>query len=110
VVFVGGSLVTHGGQNLLEPAAQGCAILCGPHTANFARIAEDMAAIGALRRVGDVAELTAGVEALLNDATLRAPMGEAAAAYATTQSEVLDRVFAALSKSLARAAGASPRP
>jgi 3-deoxy-D-manno-octulosonic-acid transferase len=52
VVFVGGSLVPHGGQNLLEPAAQGCAILCGPHTMNFARIADDLAAAGALRRGG----------------------------------------------------------
>jgi 3-deoxy-D-manno-octulosonic-acid transferase len=110
VVFVGGSLVAHGGQNLLEPAAQGCAILCGPHTTNFARIAEDLAAVGALRRVGDMAELAADVESLLDDATLRARMGDAAAAYAMTQTEVLDRVFAALSNSLSRAAGASPRP
>jgi 3-deoxy-D-manno-octulosonic-acid transferase len=110
VVFVGGSLVTHGGQNLLEPAAQGCAILCGPHTTNFARIAEDMAAAGALRRVGDVAELASNVERLLDDAALRRPMGEAAAAYATTQTEVLDRVFAALGPALSRAAGTSPRP
>src|SRR3546814_907857 len=33
VVFVGGSLVAHGGQNLLEPAKLDCAILAGPHPA-----------------------------------------------------------------------------
>ena len=36
VVFVGGSLIPHGGQSILEPAAAGCSIITGPHTHNFA--------------------------------------------------------------------------
>jgi 3-deoxy-D-manno-octulosonic-acid transferase len=35
VVFVGGSFVTRGGQNVLEPAAQGKPVLFGPHMENF---------------------------------------------------------------------------
>jgi 3-deoxy-D-manno-octulosonic-acid transferase len=35
LVFVGGSFVTRGGQNVLEPAAQGKPILFGPHMENF---------------------------------------------------------------------------
>ena len=35
VVFVGGSLVTRGGQNILEPAGQGKPVLFGPHMENF---------------------------------------------------------------------------
>lgn len=35
VVYVGGSLVPHGGHNILEPAAHGKAILVGPHMFNF---------------------------------------------------------------------------
>ncbi len=35
LVFVGGSFVTRGGQNLLEPAAQGKPVLFGPHMENF---------------------------------------------------------------------------
>jgi len=34
--FIGGSLVPHGGQNPLEPAHLGCAVMAGPHTHNFA--------------------------------------------------------------------------
>ncbi len=35
VVFVGGSFITRGGQNILEPAAQGKPVLFGPHMENF---------------------------------------------------------------------------
>ena len=35
VAFVGGSLIDHGGQNLLEPSAQSLALLSGPSLRNF---------------------------------------------------------------------------
>ncbi len=35
IVFVGGSLIPHGGQSILEPAAAGKAIVTGFHTFNF---------------------------------------------------------------------------
>lgn len=35
IVFVGGSLIPHGGQSIFEPAASGRVIVTGPHTANF---------------------------------------------------------------------------
>lgn len=35
IAFVGGSLVEHGGQNPIEPARLGCAILHGPNVTNF---------------------------------------------------------------------------
>lgn len=35
LVFVGGSFVRRGGQNVLEPAAQGRPVLFGPHMENF---------------------------------------------------------------------------
>src|SRR5690606_8141479 len=46
IAFIGGSLVPHGGQNLLEAAKLNCAILQGPHTANFAAIVAEMQAAG----------------------------------------------------------------
>ncbi len=38
IVFIGGSLIRHGGQNPIEPAKLGAAILHGPHVWNFAEI------------------------------------------------------------------------
>jgi 3-deoxy-D-manno-octulosonic-acid transferase len=35
IVFVGGSLIPHGGQSVLEPALEGKAIVTGPYTHNF---------------------------------------------------------------------------
>ena len=35
---MGGSLIPHGGQNPIEPAKFGAAILHGPHVSNFAEI------------------------------------------------------------------------
>jgi len=34
-VFIGGSLIPHGGQNILEPARLGKTTVCGPHMFNF---------------------------------------------------------------------------
>jgi 3-deoxy-D-manno-octulosonic-acid transferase len=42
VAFVGGSLIDHGGQNLLEPAAQSLALLSGPSLRNFSDISEQL--------------------------------------------------------------------
>jgi 3-deoxy-D-manno-octulosonic-acid transferase len=38
IVFMGGSLVTHGGQNPIEPIRLGAAVLHGPHVWNFAEL------------------------------------------------------------------------
>ena len=35
IVFVGGSLIKHGGQSILEPAISGKAIITGFYTSNF---------------------------------------------------------------------------
>lgn len=38
VAFIGGSLVPHGGQNPIEPAKLGTAVVHGPHVRNFADV------------------------------------------------------------------------
>ncbi|MCH8139534.1 MAG: TRAP transporter large permease subunit [Proteobacteria bacterium] len=64
VVFVGGSLVPHGGQNPLEPARLGCALLFGPHMTNFADFVEALAGADAATMVTDGRSLAAAVGAL----------------------------------------------
>lgn len=96
IVFVGGSLVAHGGQNLLEPAKLDCAILAGPHTANFARLTDGLTEARALRQVGGPADLTAVVAELLAQPAACQEMAAAAKSYAAAQAGVLDRIMAAL--------------
>lgn len=104
VVFVGGSLIPKGGQNLLEPAKLDCAIICGPHMTNFLRVTEEMERADALRRVADAEQLAAAVSWLLEDEPARGGMIEAAADYAGTQADALNRIVAALKPQLDRAA------
>lgn len=61
IAFVGGSLVPIGGHNLLEPAALGLPVICGPHVFNAQEIADMFIELGASRPVENSAELAAAV-------------------------------------------------
>jgi 3-deoxy-D-manno-octulosonic-acid transferase len=52
LVFVGGSFVTRGGQNVLEPAAQGRPVLFGPHMENFKDSVQVLQGRGGLQVAG----------------------------------------------------------
>ena len=49
LAFVGGSLIPHGGQNLLEPAYYGTPLCFGRHMENFAELADRFISSGAAR-------------------------------------------------------------
>jgi 3-deoxy-D-manno-octulosonic-acid transferase len=85
LVFVGGSLIPHGGQNMLEPAAQGRAVAYGPHVANFAQEAGLLERAGAAVRIGGEAELGSTLSALLDDPERRRRMGAAGRAVVESQ-------------------------
>lgn len=104
IVFVGNSLVPGGGHNMLEPAKLDCAILSGPHTANFLRVAQEMRTAGAMREVTQPQDLAAAVGELLGDAKLCQGMREAAAASAESEAGTLDAILQALAPALDRAA------
>ena len=57
VAFVGGSLIDHGGQNLLEPAAIGLPITSGPSLRNFQEVATELENAGGLTIVNSSNEL-----------------------------------------------------
>jgi 3-deoxy-D-manno-octulosonic-acid transferase len=67
VAFVGRSLARGGGQNPLEAAALGAAVLAGPLTGNFGDIYAGLAQAGGARIVRDGAALTDALAALLAD-------------------------------------------
>jgi len=78
VAFVGGSLVPHGGQNMLEPAAQGRAVIFGPHTANFRRDVELLLQADAVVQVPDRQRFVDELQKLLLDEELCRAYGERA--------------------------------
>ena len=79
-VFVGGSLVDHGGHNILEPAVFGKPIVFGAHMENFRDIADTFLANGAALQVQSDRELEDVLLALVNDPVRRARLGAAARA------------------------------
>lgn len=91
VAFVGGSLVDHGGHNVLEPARLRKPILFGPHMANFQSVAEAMKQKGAAMEVRDAEELARVLAALLDDPEARRRMGERAAEVAGADKDALAR-------------------
>lgn len=96
VVFVGGSLIPHGGQNMLEPARLDCAVLHGPHMENFPVITREFAEAGASSTVANADEIAEAVRALLTDETMRHKRMEAGREVAGQKAEILDAVFALL--------------
>ncbi|MGI6086856.1 MAG: 3-deoxy-D-manno-octulosonic acid transferase [Kiritimatiellia bacterium] len=78
VIFVGKSLCQHGGQNVVEPAAFGKAVVTGPYMENFAGVMEDLLAAGAVIQVQDRQELEATLLRLWNNPQLRLEYGDRA--------------------------------
>jgi len=77
IAFVGGSLVPHGGHNLLEPAILGRAVITGPHFFNFNDITKQFIKAQAAIQVLDTKELAETSIRLFKDSQQRAEMGEA---------------------------------
>lgn len=96
LVFMGGSLVPHGGQNPIEPARLGGAILHGPHVANFAEDFELLGQAQGALLVRDASELAAALTALLSDAHRLRAMARAAAETVEKLGGATQRILAAL--------------
>ncbi|MDO6962490.1 lipid IV(A) 3-deoxy-D-manno-octulosonic acid transferase [Rhizobium alvei] len=77
IAFVGRSLTASGGQNPLEPAMMGCAILSGGHVGNFRDSYQMLARNGSARMVRDTEMLAKGVYYLLTNEPARHAMIDA---------------------------------
>ncbi len=67
VVFIGGSLVRKGGQNPIEAARWGKAVVFGPHMSNFREVADVFLENEAAVRVKDVPQFERELKKLLSD-------------------------------------------
>jgi 3-deoxy-D-manno-octulosonic-acid transferase len=94
IVFMGGSLASHGGQNPTEAVRLGAAVLHGPHVWNFAEIYSMLDQSHGAELVADGEALAAQLEAWLADAAARQ-------AAATAGSGVVGRLGGALKRTLA---------
>ncbi|MGA9453655.1 MAG: 3-deoxy-D-manno-octulosonic acid transferase [Verrucomicrobiia bacterium] len=91
VVFVGKSLTAMGGQNPIEPGAQGKAMVFGPNMQNFADIARDFVAQNAAIQVQDPETLEAAIAELLADEKRRAELGRNALKVVRENLGAIDR-------------------
>lgn len=108
VVFVGGSLLPFGGQNLIEACATGRPVLIGPHTFNFSAAADEALQRGAALRADSASELVTMALSLTQDPSRRALMARAALAFADENRGALDRLARWLEPSLATIPGSAP--
>lgn len=100
IVFVGGSLIEHGGQNPLEPARLESAILFGPFMNNFKDIASELQEKGGAIRVADSSALAEALDGLMRDTDQQQQLAESAKKIATEKKGVLDAYMEALKPNL----------
>jgi 3-deoxy-D-manno-octulosonic-acid transferase len=96
VVFMGGSLVKHGGQNPIEAAKLGAAIVHGPHVFNFTDVYDALDAAGGARQADSRETLVKQIGQWLADPAARQTSADAAAAVVERLGGALDRTLAAL--------------
>ena len=82
IVFMGGSLVEHGGQNPIEAIRLGAAVVHGPHVWNFAEIYATLDEANGAKRVADEEALTVQLNAWLANPAARTAIAEAGTASA----------------------------
>ena len=85
IAFVGGSLTNRGGQNMLEPAGYGAAVLFGPNTWNFKDITLSLLARKAARVVTGPDDLVQAIRQLLEHPEQAAEMGQNARSFVLQQ-------------------------
>lgn len=99
IVFVGGSLIPHGGQSIFEPAAAGRAIVTGPNTANFEAAVTEFLDKDALIQLPKAAEkdipaqLASVFRDLLTDSERRQNLGQHALAVMNNNRGAVDKTI-----------------
>jgi 3-deoxy-D-manno-octulosonic-acid transferase len=96
IVFMGGSLVEHGGQNPIEAVKLGASIVHGPHVFNFADVYEALDRAGGARRADSREALVKQLGQLLADPRAREASLAASQRVVEQLGGALERTLAAL--------------
>ena len=96
IVFVGGSLIPFGGQNMLEPMYWGKVVFVGPHAFNFKAFMAEGKKQKALREVPNAPALQEQVKYFLMHADDAQKIGNRAHQMAISEMAVLERLYALL--------------
>jgi 3-deoxy-D-manno-octulosonic-acid transferase len=91
LVFMGGSLVPHGGQNPIEPVKLGCGVIHGPHVHNFTDIYAALNRSGGALPVESAQDLADKLAVLLADAGYVRAMARAGSETVESLSGALER-------------------
>ena len=98
IAFVGGSMGSRGGQNMIEPAAYGAAVSFGPNTWNFADIVSAMLDRDAAVVVHDAEECSSFVRRCLERPDYATALGERAQSFVRSQLGATARTLELLAK------------
>jgi len=85
IAYVGGSMGSREGQNMIEPAAYGAAVSFGPRTRNFRDVVQALLSQRAAVVVREQVELTAFVRRCLDDPAYAADLGQRARSVVASQ-------------------------
>ena len=92
LVFIGGSLIPHGGQNFMEPSRMRDAVVVGPHMFNFTDAMNRAQKAEAVTQVNDAQELEAFVLQMLTEPELLEKKRNQAYEWAHSEAKVLDGI------------------
>ncbi len=93
LVFVGGSLVSVGGHNPLEPLFHKKCVVFGPYMFNFSEISQHLVEAGGAIRVSGKEELSSQLRRLLLDELARKEVGEKGYQFLKKHQGATERMF-----------------
>lgn len=96
IVFMGGSLIPHGGQNPIEAIKLGASIVHGPHVFNFTDVYEALDNAGGARQADSEQALVKHLGQLLADPAARETLAEASGRVVEQLGGALERTLSAL--------------
>lgn len=101
MVFMGGSLIPHGGQNFLEAARLGKAIITGPHMHNFQNEIDLFKQQHACIQINTITELSTVIQSLLIDSNNRTSLEHCASKIMKDQAKIAEIYLQELEKQYA---------